>query len=87
MAISPVCLVLLGALCLANAAPSPAQPNLASVARYLYESLNQAQAQQFFGLANIGYSHNSNVAGNTISGNSGLSGNVNTGNSGLSIGK
>ena len=53
MAISPVCLVLLGALCLANAAPTPAQPDLVSVARYLYESLSQAQAQQYWGNGNI----------------------------------
>ena len=31
--------VLLGALCLANATPTPSRPSLVSVARYLYESL------------------------------------------------
>ena len=78
-AISPVCLVLLGALCLASAAPTPSRPSLVSVARYLYESLNQAQAQQ-----NYGYGNNVNYGqGTGLNGNGNL--NFGGGGNGLNI--
>ena len=48
MAIStvPLCLLLLGALCLANAATATVQRDLVDAAKFLYDSLSQAQVQQ-----------------------------------------
>ena len=75
---APVCLVLLGALCLANATPN--QANIVNAARYLYESLSQqAQAQQNYGPGN-----NLNFGqGTGINGNGNL--NFHQGGNGLNI--
>ena len=60
----PVCLVLLGALCLANAAPN--QANIVNAARYLYKSLSQqAEVQQSYGWGNNNnYGQGTGVNGN-----------------------
>ena len=75
---APVCLVLLGALCLANATPN--QANIVNAARYLYESLSQqAEAQQ-----NYGPGSNYNFGqGTGINGNGNL--NFHQGGNGLNI--
>ena len=59
----PVCLVLLGALCLANATQNA---NVVNAARYLYESLSQqAQAQQNYGPgSNYNYGQGTGINGN-----------------------
>ena len=44
-----MCLILMGALCLVNAAPAPATvqlQDLVDTANFLYDSLSHAQAQQ-----------------------------------------
>ena len=50
MAVStaPLCLLLLilGVVCLANAVTTPVLPDLVDAAKYLYDSLSQAQTQQ-----------------------------------------
>ena len=58
MAVStaPLCLLLLllGVVCLANAATTPVLPDLVDAAKFLYDSLSQAQTQQDGGVVTLG---------------------------------
>ena len=42
----PLLLLLLGAVCLANAVTTPVLPDLVDTAKFLYDTLSQAQTQQ-----------------------------------------